>query len=346
MNTKKFYGILTIVLIAFVFALTVFIISSEPLPLGSDTYYHLKLATMYVHGNFTGAIQTSLNYIQFFYPPIYQIAMDGPAALSPNPYLTLQIIECLFLPLTFLATSWLVWKYAGAKAALFTGFALLASWSFIDGALQARPESLDLLLFSIIVYAVLEAKKKTAGLLATIITWSHGLAAISSLTGIFLYKLKDKAWRKTLILVILAISPIIALSIIYFGGAIHTWLLGQTSTSNPQQYMFWNNPFPWIIYYAGLSLLGIPFLLRKHKTQIETLMTYAFVGNTFMLIFWADRWLQYSAIPWAILFGCGISKLHGWKLYVMLTISIIWTTLYISIYILTSTSHLWWQPGD
>jgi len=342
-NYKPFYSILTIILIVSVFALTIFIIASEPLPLGADTYYHLHLAQLYATGNFTGAWQFMTTTDLVFYPPIFHLFLI-PIALSSNSYLGLRVLECLFMPLTFLAMCWLVWKYAGPKAALFTGFALIASWSFVDGTLQARPESIDLLLFPIVIWAVLEAKKKTAGATSTIMVWTHGFASASSLLGVFIYKLFDKQWRKTLLLIVLAVSPVIILSFIFFGGAVHMWLLGQTQSSNPQDWTFWHNPFPWILYYGGLSLWGIPFLLRRHKTQLEFLLTCAFVGNTFMFVFWADRWLHYSALTWAALFGIGISRLHGWKLYIMIAISIGYVALYVSVYWLTSTNSLWWQP--
>ena len=343
LNTKQFYMVLTIFLICSAFALAIVIVNSVPDPIGSDVYYHIKLATFYSHLDFKGAWNFMTTTDLVWYPPVFHLLLV-PIVLSGYTYSGVRILECLFLPLTFLAVLWLVYKHAGAKAALFTGFALIASWSFIDGALQARPESIDLLLFPIVIYAVLEAKKKTAGIASTIMVWTHGFASISSLLGVFIYKLKDKQWRKTLALIVLAVSPVIALSFYFFGGAIHMWLLGQTQSSNPQEYTFFHNPFPWILYYGGLSLWGIPFLLRRHKTQLETILTYAFVGNTFMLIFWADRWLHYSSIPWAILFGTFVSRLHGFKLYIMLAISISYVALYVSIYFLTSLNGLWWQP--
>ena len=329
MNTKQIYTITTVSLIVFVFALITFIISSQPKPVGSDPYFHLQLAQLYMKGDFSGAWNLMFHSISFFYPPFYHIFVDGPIALSSNPYLGLKILECLFMPLTFLTSLWLIWKYAGAKAAFFTGMALLSSISFIDGTLQARPESLDLLLFPIIIYAVIETKKKTAGILSTILVWSHGLAAISSLLGVFIYKLFNKQWRKTLLLIAIASIPVIALSFIYFEGAIHFWLLGQTATTNPQNYLFWHNPFPWIIYYCGLTLLGIPFLFKKQKTQLEFYLTLAFIGNSFMLIFWADRWLHYAALPLAALYGIGISRWHGTKMYIALAVTSIIMALYI-----------------
>jgi hypothetical protein len=345
-NFNSFYTALTIALIIFVFALTFFIIASEPYPLGSDTYFHLSLAQQYVKGNFAEAYKLMIQQIQFFYPPFFQAVILAPAALSPDPYLGVRSLEALFMPLTFTAILWVTKKYASSKAALFTGITLLASWSFVDGTLQARPESMDLLLLPIIIYAVMEAKKKTAGILSSIIVWGHGLAAISSVFGLFLYKLRDKEWRKTLIAVTIVTIPILILTVAFFKGAIAVWIVGQTVTSNPQQYMFWNNPFPWLLYYCGLSLLGIPYLLRRHKTQFETILTYAFIGNSAMFLVWADRWLHYSAIPWAILFGIGVSRLHGKKLYIAIAATTLIAALYVAIYLETSIFHLWWQPGD
>lgn len=344
MNTKPFYSALTIILICFVFGLSFLFVISVANPIGSDVYFHLDVAKYIIHGDFIGAWNYVINVNQFPYGLFfYHAVVLGPIALSPDPYLGLRILEIVFMPLTFLATLWLVWKQASAKAALFTGFALIASWAFIDGTFQARPESLDLLLFPIIIYAVLTVKKKTASLASIVTAWNHGFAGISNLFGTFIYKLRDKTWTKTLILTILAVSPVIVLGFIFFQGAINTWLV--TQRNSPQQYMFWHEPFPWIPYYAGLTLLGIPFLLRRHKTKIETLMTYTFIGNTAMLVFWADRWLQYSTIPLAILFGIGISRLHNWKLYAMIAVSVAWTIFYVAVYLETSFFGMWWQPS-
>jgi len=220
MNTKKFYSVFTVILVCFVFVLTSFIVSSEKLPLGSDTYFHLQLADFYSHGNLDGAFNRMFEVIHYPYPPFFQVAILGPVALSPDPYLGVRILEALFMPLTFLAAISLIWKHASPKAAFITGLTLLASWSFVDGALQCRPESLDLLLFSIITLAVLETKKKTAAISAAIMVWSHGFASLSYLVGFFIYKIKDKSWHKTFIYTIVAISPIIIISALYFGGAI------------------------------------------------------------------------------------------------------------------------------
>jgi hypothetical protein len=65
-----------------------------------------------------------------------------------------------------------------------------------------------------------------------------------------------------------------------------------------------------------------------------------------MLIFWADRWLHYASLPWAALYGIGVSKMHGKQLALFIAISIGYVALYASIYFLTSVSRLWWQPGD
>ena len=48
-----------------------------------------------------------------------------------------------------------------------------------------------------------------------------------------------------------------------------------------------------------------------------------------MLIFWADRWLHYAALPLAALYGIGISRWHGTKMYIALAVTSIIMALYI-----------------
>jgi hypothetical protein len=344
MNTTSIYKAFTVILIAATFILTAYIITSAPLPLGSDTYFHLKLADFYAHGQLNEAWNLTFTAIHYFYPPAFHILIS-PIALTSNPYLCLRILEAIFLPVTFTIALYLISKHHSPKAAFITGLTLLASWSFIDGALQCRPESLDLLLYPIITLAVLESRHKIAGFSAALMVWSHGFASLSYLVGFFLYKFKDKAWRKTLIATAAAITPILILSALYFGGALEMWG-GVSPNDNPQEYLFWNNPYPWIFYYMGLTIAGIPFLFRKNKTPLETIFTYTIIGNLAMLPFWADRYLHYIAIPLAGLLGIGLSRWHGWKLYIALAALSVGCAVYISIYLLISINGTWWQPGN
>ncbi len=343
MNTRMFYSVIAIALCVFIFVLTSFIVTSEPLPLASDPYFHMQISRLYAQGNWTGAF----NYIQSvnqipFYPPLFHVLII-PFVLQ-DPYTGLRILEMIFFPVTFTLIAWLMWKQAGPKATVITGLILLGCWSFLDGTLQARPESLDLLLYPLIIMALLKAKKKTFVALAVASIYNHGLAALTNVIGFAVKKLREKTWRKTILAATLITLPILILSAYYFTGAYSMWSSFRP-TENPQETLFWTMPWPWIPYYSGLTLFGFAFLLLKSKTEFETLLKYGIIGNLIMLPFWADRWLQYSSIPLAMLMGIGASRWHGWKLYLFLGVVALVAWAYVSQFILISLQHSWWQPG-
>lgn len=360
-NVKDIYAVCALGLCAFVFVLTSFIILSVNLPLGSDAYFHLQLSRLYAQGNFTGAFDfvQQVNKMPF-YPPIYHLLI-APIASSPDPYTGLRILEMIFLPVTFALIAWLMWKVSGPKAALISGLVLIGSWSFMDGAIQARPESLDLLLYPLILWAALYTRKKWFAGLAIATVYNHGFAALTNIIGIAIKKLREKKsqtdvlqggktftypthpWRKTMLISTAIITPIIVISLIYFTGAMQQWAT-YTPTENPQEALFWTYP-PWIPFYAGITIMGFIFVFKKSQTELETLLKYGLAGNLIMLPFWADRWLQYSSIPLAMLTGLGVARWHGKKLYITLAVIGIGAWIYISNFILISLFAQWWQPG-
>jgi hypothetical protein len=367
LNTKVFYSTLAIAMIAFVFALTFIIVLSVPLPLGSDPYFHMEIARLYGTGNFTGAF----NYIQSvnqipFYPPLYHIVLI-PIAISPDPYTGLRLLEMFSMPLTFMFTAILLWKYSGPKAALISGLVLIGSWSFIDATLQARPETVDLMLYPLMLMMMLASKKKSFALLAIATVYNHGIMALTNIWGFIkpLWHIRifpeGRIWVNTLFWTTIAISPVILLTLYYFSGGWSMWAT-TSPAENPQETLFWTNP-SWIPFYAGITLIGFFFLfdkpfkkegttfswslipLRQFKTQLETYLKWGLLGNLVMLPLWADRWLQYSTIPLACLVGMEVSRWHGKKLYVALAVIALGAWLYTCFFLWNSIYGNWWQPG-
>lgn len=342
MDTKMVYSVFALSLCTFIFILTATIVTSAALPIGSDTYFHLGISRLLGQGNFTGAIDMMFTVNQSPYPPLYHILII-PVAISPDPYTGLRILEMIFMPTTFALIAWLMWKQSGPKAAFISGLVLIGGWAFLDGAIQARPQSLDMLLYPLILYAILASRKKWTAFLSTLTVYNHGFAALANIWGIAVKKLREKTWRKTIVVTVIAILPIIILSLYYFGGAMRQWAT-YTPTENPQEALFWTYP-PWIPFYAGLSLMGWFFMFFKPKTELETLLRYGLVGNLIMLPFWADRWLQYSSIPLAMLVGLNVARWHGKKLYATLAIVGIGAWIYISSFLWISLLGGWWQPS-
>lgn len=365
-TTKQFYTTLTIALTVFVFTLTIFIVSSMPLPLGSDPYFHLEIGRLYGTGNITGA----LDYIQTvnitpFYPPLYHVALI-PISYLPNPLDGLRILEMFAMPLTFTFTMYLLWKNSGPKAALIAGLILMGSWSFIDATLQARPETIDLMFYPLMLIAILGTKKKTFAALAIATIYNHGIMAITNIWGwlpkllhkqengythwndktlldAFKIHMPKQTWLKTIIIITLITLPITTLTAYYFTDGWQMWAT-TNPTENPQEVLFWTNP-TWIPFYAGITLIGFAFAIKKAKTELESYLKWGLLGNLIMLPMWADRWLQYSTIPLACLVGLEVARWHGKKLYITLAAIGIGAWIYICFFLWTSILGGWWQPG-
>lgn len=352
-DTKTFYKTLAIALIIFTITLTSIIVLSVQNPLGSDPYFHLQISAYYKQGNYTEAF----NYIEAvnkipFYPPLYHIMLI-PIADTDYALTGLRIIEILSLPLTFLFTSYLAWKYSGPKAALITGLILLGGWAFLDGAIQARPQALTMMLYPIMLLTLLATKKKLFAISTILSIYNHGMMAIPTYWGWLPKILKQKTWHKTLIITTLFSLPILALTAYYFSGGWSMWAT-TAPIENPQETLFWTYP-PWIPFYAGLSLIGYLFFIKtikhngwklyiKGKTELETYLSLGLIGNLAMLPMWADRWLQYSTIPCALLIGMEISRWHGKKLYIALSVIALGAWIYICFFLFNSIYSNWWQP--
>jgi hypothetical protein len=249
------------------------------------------------------------------------------------------------MPTTYALILYLVHKTEGTKPAAITGIILLGGWAFMDGALQVRPESLDLLLYPITIMALLTYKKKIFITTALLTIYSHSLAAFSIIYGLALNKLRSKQWRKTIITTTILILPVLIVSGFYIQGAWQKWG-GAPPTENPQEYEFWTQPLTFIPIYCGSMLIGVPFLFRKNKSELETLLTWGLAGSLIMLPIWPDRWLHYSSIPLSILAANGISRMQGKKQFLFGVIIMMVFMLYYGTWLMMSVQGQWWQPGD
>lgn len=375
-DTKTFYKTLAIALVAFVFILSFIIVLSVPLPIGSDPYFHIEIARLYATGNFTGAFDyiTTVNQIPF-YPPFYH-ALLMPAIFLPNPLDGLRILEMLAMSLTFLFTAYLLWKMSGPKAALIAGLVLLGSWSFIDATFQARPETIDLMFYPLMLFTILTVKKKSFAILAIATVYNHGIMAVTNIWGwlIKLYRTKEtdegiwnttaltasfininctrRTWLKTILMITAISSPILILTALFFGGGWSMWATTNPQ-ENPQEALFWTNP-SWIPFYAGITLMGFLFVTTTLKyrlqkgtwrTELEAYLIYGLAGNLVMLPMWADRWLQYSTIPLACLTGLEVARWHGKKLYIVLAVIALGAWVYVCFFLWNSATANWFQPG-
>lgn len=337
-----------VMLVCYAFILSASAVLSVAGPIGSDTYWHLYISGMIADGHPDHALNYILQENKFPYGAgisLFHFA-EVPLILSGQPLLFVRLLEILFMPVTFASVLWLVYKHGGGSApAAITGITLLGGWAFMDGALQVRPESIDLLLYPITAAALLTYKKKTFLAAALITVYSHGVAALSVIYGLAANKLKDKQWTKTLLLALILIAPVIILSCFYVGGAFEKWG-GAPPQENPQEYEFWTTPLTFIPIYCGSMLLGVPFLFKRARGNLETLLLYGLAGSLVMLPIWPDRWLHYASIPLSIYAGIGISKLQGKKKMLAGAVLLTLLMFYWITFMHLSFSGNWWQPGD
>jgi hypothetical protein len=347
MNAEKLFLVGCILLIAVAFSITVSAEASVAKPIGADFYYHLNIATLISKGDIVGAWTYSIQNILFPYGfMLFHFGLSG-IVLSGNQFLWARVLETVLMPTTFALTMFLMVKKANAKAAFITGLCLLGSLALVDGALQLRPESLDLLLYPLMMFTVLSTKKKTFIGLAIVTVYSHSIAALSNIYGFSLKLFKENKynWRKTILVGVAAIVPVLAVSIYYIQGAFKMWFtLAGANNSNPQQTLFWVQPLAFIPFYSGLTLLGFMFLFKRRKSDFESLLSWGLVWSMIMIPFWADRWLQYAAIPLSCLVGLGLKDASANKLLVVLPILFMFTAFYVMYWLFISFSGQWWQP--
>jgi hypothetical protein len=344
--TEKLWVFGCIALICVAFSITIFAVSTVSAPIGADVYFHFKIADLIAQGNIGGAWQFPLTENFFPYGMLLFHFGMSLISLSGSPYYFALVLEAILMPLTFTLTVWLMIKKVNIKAAFITGLCLLGTIAFIDGTIQLRPESLDLLLYPLMLFAVLSANKKSFIGMALITIYSHGLASLANIYGIALKLLREQKWRKTIIAGLIGTTPIILLSLYYIEGAFQKWFtLAGANNSNPQQTMFWVNPLFFIPFYSGVTLFGFVFMFKRHKSYFESLLCWGILASAIMIPFWADRWLQYITIPLSCLVGLGL-KDTGWKkLIVILPILTMISFMYVAYWWFISASHQWWYPG-
>jgi hypothetical protein len=341
-KTEKIWLIITMLVIASAFAITILIMSSVALPIGADYFWHMNIARLIAKGDFAAAWNAPMTENLFPYGILLFQSLLSLTVLSGNPMLIGKILDIILMPTTLTLTLLLVYRHGGgAKPAALTGIVLLGGWAFMDGAIQVRPESLDLLLYPVIMMALISLKKKTFIAISILTIYSHGVAALGVIYGLAVNKLRDKQWRKTIITATILITPIIIVSLIYAQGAIHKW----TTPTGTQADLFWKQPLIFIPTYSGATLTGLLFLFRRNKTELESLVTWGFIGSLIMLPLWPDRFLQYASLPLAILAGLGIARTKGLKQVLAIGFILFLFMWFYLIWVNISLHGLWWQPS-
>ena len=344
LNLPKFFCV-AIVIIAFLVTLSATLSVSKPI--GADYYFHLNITEFLARGDLAGAWNFTITYNQFPYALFLFHFLLAPTVWSGAPLVCAQVLQVLFLPSILAGLIYVVYKYACPRAGVYCGLACLGSWAFMDGALQVRPESLDMLLYPFVLAAVLCGFRWRGVGGVVVAVFSHGLASLAVYFGLFIEKLRVKGWRVPLAVGVLCVLPVVVVSLYFMGGAFNHWG-GVPVNENPQEYLFWVDP-TFAPYYLGAGLMGVPFIFKRGKTELERLALAGLIGSLVMLPFWADRFLHYASLPLAVLCGVGITRLKDPRLRMVCALVLMDVFIvYVASYFGFSFGVLgkWWNPGD
>jgi len=286
-----------------------------PAPIGVDFYFHLDVARVWASGQNGMFSEVVMRVNRFPYPPLFHWILVPAIWLGQECFFG-RLLQAFFYSGILLWNMVFAFKHGhehnpdDARMASYMGMLLMSNVAFIDSAIQARPQSLDMLLLPFLLNFFLTDSWLGFTLLSSLMVWNHGVAALALTYALFLVKVKDRKWLKAILLFGLLTAFVTGTSVWHAGGALAKW---KGTWDSDQEMLFWSHPLTFIPLYMGILLMGYPLLflaLAKWKSQSQAVKACCLVlaGLTVMLPLWADRWLQYSSIPLAYLISRWLSK--------------------------------------
>lgn len=330
------------------FALVLAATIITPVPLGVDFFFHLEVAKVWASGGNGMFSEIVMRINRFPYPPLFHLLLV-PSIWLGDPYVFGRILQVILFSGSLALVVKLVKRYDGERAALFSGLLLLSNVAFVDSAIQARPQSLVILLMPVLLMAYLEDHPWPFALIGLAMFHTHGLAGLSMIYSLTFKKwAKDGRWGTALTVAGILAVPLLVISIWYMGGALTTWA---GATESAQERALRSEPFGFTLAYMGPLLLGFPCLikaLKNWRTESEYVKAIStmLLGSMVMFPIWGDRWLQYSAIPLACLGADWLSKRKGRQLTVAYILVAFFFVLYQANYWWVSATGNWFTPGQ
>jgi hypothetical protein len=264
-----------------------------PMPIGSDYYFHLQVSREWLSGVFAMFGQTAMTINQFPYFSILHFLLI-PSILTHMEYALARYYQVAFYALSLGLTMSLAKRHGGDKEATFTGLILLGCFAFTDAAIQVRPQSLALVLLPLALGFYVSDQRGGFAASFIALVYTHGVAALSLIYGLLASKLRASDWKKTVLLTGLIVLPIVAVSLVYAGGAWGKWS-GMDASS--QESIFWAAPQVFVPLYEGALLMAFPILgyataTWKRQSSYVQMLVITSLGSLPMLVLWPDRWLQ------------------------------------------------------
>jgi hypothetical protein len=308
-------------------------------PIGTDFWFHLKIAESYARGENALFNEEFMAPNRGPYPPLFHLML----ALFVTSGFILQIatfLQVMFYPLALFTSVFLVWKRINASSASFVSIALFSSVAFFDRSMQVIPQAFDMILFPLAIYFFLTKRRIFFLISMSIMIYSHGAFGFLLFSSLVLYNLKYKVSKKMIIDVLVATIPILVLILVFLPSQIGLI----NDIKNPQEKLIKENPISLFVYMGIfptstfiVSLMHFFHKKRKlSKTEIMSLLWLIVLLP--VIVFYPDRFCTYAVVPVSILaskFLSDISFAHGRWLGLLL--------LVFSFAISLITYLNWWQ---
>lgn len=266
----------------------VYLSLAVPYPNGRDAWFHILVARAWLRGENGMISRVVMEINQIPYAPIYHLLLTPFVSSLPLALNVQKVLQCVFYPGGLLAFMLLVKTFEDSETALTTGL-LLAGTAYAFGMMQARPQSLSILLFPLLVYGLLREKKKTFFGSVAAIFYVHSPACLALVLGSLIVLVKKHKWK------LIAVSTLIVLPILLFqayfmvnAAVMNRWVARGDLGLYTDTVKFMSNPFFWTLNDLGFSVIGlalIPVYLRKFDklSGFARLMLWSFFG--FLIIF-------------------------------------------------------------
>lgn len=315
------------------------------IPIGTDIHFHYDVARQYSIGKFGMFSDIVFETNLFPYPPIFHVLLV-PSIWLNIEYIFAKLLQ-IVLPFLIYASTVIFMRYhTNQKTALITALLLTSTVGFVDGTIQARPQGLTMIFIPIALHMYLRNNSNGYAIFSGALAYIHGAAGLVNVWLLSLYGFTKKHWKGTFIKLALIVSPIILITVYFFGGAISKWG-GVMDTY--QEYLVFTQPQTMIPYYSGMTLIGWVYLAynmtRWDKlSPLEKTLCLSLIGLTVMIPIWVDRFLQYATITLSCLSAVGINKSKRAQQIILPLLAIMCALVMINVYWITFTNNWWLYP--
>jgi len=294
-----------IYLVIIVFGYMVMLTVQTPYPNGRDSMFHILVARAW-HKGMNGMISPVVMDINKLpYPPMYHILLAPFTYSQESAIIAQKALQCLFYPIGLLLNMLLARKYKGDKIAILYGLLLTGTY-YAFGMMQARPQSLEVLLFPVAVWALLEKKKLFFFISVASMFYLHSPLSLALSAGLFIYGIARDKKDLGIWLTLLFVAPMVLYqgSFMLNQSFLDRWVTSGDLGIYTETMDFIADPAYWLINGLGMSVVGffaIPVRLIwwRNQSELDKLMVYSFLGFLIATPIWYMRVFHFAIMPLA-----------------------------------------------